>query len=50
MPTVWPDISVVRVHTHSERVLGWSSGRVMGAEGWGVNVTSEEKAFDQTRT
>ena len=30
MPTVWPDSSVVNIHPHSERVLGSSSGRVMG--------------------
>ena len=30
MPTVWPDNSVVNIHPYSERVLGSSSGRVMG--------------------
>ena len=48
MPTVWPDRSVVRVHTHSERVLGSSLGRVMRARG--VNATREEKAYDLTGT
>ena len=43
MPTVWPASSVVRVHAHSERVLGSSLGRVMGA---GVNDTREENAYD----
>ena len=40
MPTVWPDSSVVNIHPHSERVLGSSSGRVMGG---GVDDTCEEK-------
>ena len=31
MPAVWSDSSVVRVHAHSERVLGSSPGRVIGA-------------------
>ena len=48
LPTVWPDRSVVRVHTHSERVLGSSLGRVMGTRG--VNSTREEKTYDQTGT
>ena len=49
MPTVWPDSSVVNIHPHSERVLGSSSGRVMG--GWGcVDDTCEEKAYDQMGT
>ena len=34
MPTVWPDSSVVNIHPHSERVLGSSSGRVMGGCRW----------------
>ena len=38
MPTAWPDSPVVRVHAHSERVLGSSLGQVMGA---GVNDTRE---------
>ena len=50
MSTVWPDISVVRVHAHSERVLGSSPSRLMGARGAGVNVTREEKAYGQTGT
>ena len=48
MPTVWPDSSVVNIHPHSERVLGSSSGRVMG--GGGVDDTCEEKAYDQMGT
>ena len=43
MPTVWPDSSVVNIHPHSERVLGSSSGRVMGGC---VDDTCEEKAYD----
>ena len=49
MPTVWPDSSVVNIHPHSERVLGSSSGRVMGGGG-GVDDTCEEKAYDQMGT
>ena len=40
MPTVWPDSSVVNIHPHSERVLGSSSGWVMGGC---VDDTCEEK-------
>ena len=47
MPTVWPDSSVVNIHPHSERVLGSSSGRVMGGC---VDDTCEEKAYDQMGT
>ena len=48
MPTVWPDSSVVNIHPHSEKVLGSSSGRVIG--GGGVDDTCEEKAYDQMGT
>ena len=44
---MWPDSLVVRIHTHSERILGSSSGRVMGR---GVNDILEEKAYYQTGT
>ena len=49
MPTVWPDSSVVNIHPHSERVLGSSSGWVMGGGGC-VDDTCEEKAYDQMGT
>ena len=48
IPTVLPDSSVVRVHVHSERVLGSSPPRVMGVRG--INGTRKEKAYDQTGT
>ena len=46
MPNLWPDKLVVRVHAHSERVLGLSPDWVMGR---GV-MSYEEKAHDRTRT